>query len=158
VPQSPIVIVDMDGTLADVRHRLHYIKGPGKKNWKRFFEGQVHDRPVPQIAQQVRGLAKDHEIVIVTGRPENYRSGTEVWLRKYEIPFSRMYMRRKGDHRPDYVVKSEILRNIGPEHVVTAFEDRQPVGDMYRRQGIKVIEVNTGEENRQINEVYRKTA
>ena len=153
---KPIVIVDMDGTLADVRHRLHHINGPGKKNWKRFFEAQVHDKPFAAIAQRVRDLARNHEIVIVTGRPEEYRSGTEAWLHKFRIPFSRIYMRRAGDHRPDYIVKGEILENIGPQRVVLAFEDRQPVWEAYRRAGVRVIAVNHGEENRDVNEVYQR--
>jgi uncharacterized HAD superfamily protein len=155
---KPIVIVDMDGTLADVRHRLHHIQGPGKKNWKRFFEAQVHDKPFAAIAQRVRDLARDNEIVIVTGRPEEYRSGTEAWLHKFRIPFSRIYMRPAGDHRPDYIVKGEILEKIGPQRVVLAFEDRQPVWEAYRRAGIQVVAVNHGEENREVNELYRHMA
>ena len=155
---KPIVIVDMDGTLADVRHRLHYIKGSGKKDWKRFFEGQVHDKPFAAIAQRVRSLSGDHDIVIVTGRPEQYRDGTEAWLRKFGIPFSRIYMRPAGDHRPDYVLKGEILKKLGPERVSLAFEDRRPVWEVYRRAGVQVIAVNHGEENREINEEYRSIA
>jgi|GEM_PF-1373214 uncharacterized HAD superfamily protein len=157
-PAKPIVIVDMDGTLADVRHRLHYIKGSGKKDWKRFFEGQVHDKPFAAIAQRVRSLSGDHDIVIVTGRPEQYRDGTEAWLRKFGIPFSRIYMRPAGDHRPDYVLKGEILKKLGPERVSLAFEDRRPVWEVYRRAGVQVIAVNHGEENREINEEYRSIA
>jgi beta-phosphoglucomutase-like phosphatase (HAD superfamily) len=156
--EKPIVIVDMDGTLADVRHRLHYINGPEKKNWKRFFEGQVNDKPFAAIAQRVRALAADHEIVIVTGRPEEYRSGTEAWLHKFRIPFSRIYMRRAGDHRPDYIVKAELLDQIGPERVVLAFEDRPPVCEAYRQAGVRVVAVNHGEENREVNEAYRRMA
>ncbi len=155
---KPVVIVDIDGTLADVRHRLHYIKGPGKKNWKLFFQNQIHDKPYGDIAQQVRTLAPNHEIVIVTGRPEEYRVGTEEWLRKYRIPFSRIYMRPAGDHRPDYVVKADILQEIGPERVLKAFEDQEPVCELYRDAGIDVVQVSNGEENRQVNELYRKIA
>ena len=72
----PIVIVDMDGTLADVGHRLHYIRGRGKPNWKRFFEEQRHDLPKKDILKQVCDLAKAHEIVIVTGRPDKYLDET----------------------------------------------------------------------------------
>jgi phosphoglycolate phosphatase-like HAD superfamily hydrolase len=157
-PRKPIVIVDMDGTLADVRHRLHYIKGPGKEDWKRFFQAQSHDQPFAAIAQRVRVLARDHQIVIVTGRPEEYRSGTEEWLRKWRIPFSRIYMRAAGDHRPDYVIKGEILKKIGPERVVLAFEDRQPICEVYRQAGVRVVAVNHGEENREINEEYRRVS
>jgi beta-phosphoglucomutase-like phosphatase (HAD superfamily) len=155
---KPIVVVDMDGTLADVRHRLHYINGPGKKDWKRFFEGQVKDKPFAAIAERVRALAADHEIVIVTGRPDKYRGGTEAWLRKFRIPFSRIYMRPVGDHRPDYIVKAEILDQIGPDRIALAFEDRPPVCEAYRQAGVRVVAVNHGEENRDVNEAYQRLA
>lgn len=153
---KPIVIVDMDGTLADVNHRLHWIRGPGKKNWKRFFEEQKHDEPNPDIVDQVRQLAKSHEIVIVTGRPDKYQHETAKWLRKYKIPCSRIFMRPAGDHRPDYVVKKEILNQIGPQQVVLVFDDRPQVCDMYRREGLKVVEVASDQTNQEVNEIYQK--
>ena len=148
----------MDGTLADVNHRLHYIQGPEKKNWKRFFEGQVSDTPVDSIRERILQLAADHEIVIVTGRPELYRPGTEAWLHKYHIPYSRVFMRPHGDHRPDYVVKKEILDHIGADRVVMAFDDREPVCDMYRDAGIDVTQVTSDQANQRINEQYRREA
>ena len=103
--EKPIVIVDMDGTLADVGHRLHYIRGKGKQDWKKFFSEQRHDLPIKPILKQVCELASNHEIVIVTGRPEQYFHETQQWLRKYKVPYSRLYMRPAGDHRPDFLVK-----------------------------------------------------
>lgn len=145
----------MDGTLADVRHRLHHIRGRGKPNWKRFFTEQQHDRPKKDIVAQVRELAKTHEIVIVTGRPEQYMAETARWLRKYNIPFSRIFMRRAGDHRPDYVVKKEILDAIGPERVALVLDDRPRVCEMYRKAGLNVVEVPSDESNQTVNEIYQ---
>src|SRR5437764_8390195 len=117
--EKPIVIVDMDGTLADVGHRLHYIRGKGKPDWKKFFSEQRHDLPIKAILKQVCELAGNHEIVIVTGRPEQYSHETQQWLRKYKVPYSRLYMRPAGDHRPDFLVKKDILKQkIGAQHVV----------------------------------------
>jgi hypothetical protein len=45
----PIVIVDIDGTVADVHHRLHHIQGRGRKNWKRFFESMDYDTPIASV-------------------------------------------------------------------------------------------------------------
>jgi uncharacterized HAD superfamily protein len=152
-----IVIVDMDGTLADVKHRLKYIRGAGKPNWKRFFQEQRHDKPNKEIKKQVCELAKEHEIVIVTGRPEKYLHETAEWLRKYKIPFSRIFMRPGGDHRPDYVVKKDILeKQIGKDGVVLVIEDRPRVCEMYRKEGLKVVQVASDQWSQEINEVYQK--
>ena len=151
----PIVIVDMDGTLADVSHRLRYIRGHGKPNWKRFFEEQRHDLPKKDILKQVCDLAKTYEIVIVTGRPDKYLDETAAWLRKYKVPYSRIFMRPAGDHRPDYIVKKQVLGKIGPEQVALVLDDRPRVCEMYRQAGLKVIEVASDEWNKEINEIYR---
>ena len=38
------IIVDIDGTIADCSHRLHYIKGE-KKDWNSFFKAAGKDKP-----------------------------------------------------------------------------------------------------------------
>ena len=155
--EKPIVIVDMDGTLADVGHRLHYIRGKGKPDWKKFFSEQRHDLPIKAILKQVCDLAGNHEIVIVTGRPEQYSHETQQWLRKYGVPYSRLYMRPAGDHRLDFLVKKDILKKkIGAQRVVMVLEDRPRVCEMYRQAGLKVIEVPSDQWSQEVNEIYRE--
>jgi uncharacterized HAD superfamily protein len=150
------VIVDIDGTLADVRHRLHHINGPCNKDWKAFFEGMDQDKPVPEILCQVRDLREKHKILIVTGRPEYYRARTEAWLKRHGIQYVKLFMRRAGDHRPDYEAKSIVLDEIDPKDIVLAIDDRPPVCEMYERHGIKCQLIKSDKENQMVNEVYRK--
>ena len=153
---KPIAIVDIDGTIADVRHRLHHIQGPGRKNWKAFFEAMDHDTPIPDMIRQVHELESDHEIIVVTGRPEHYRRRTEKWLKENGIRYARLFMRPDGDHRPDYTVKAEVLREYPIGRVALAIDDREPVCDMWEKNGIRCIRVDNGEENKQVNELYRE--
>jgi uncharacterized HAD superfamily protein len=153
---KPIALIDIDGTIADVRHRLHHIQGPGRKNWKAFFEAMDDDTPIPDMVRQVHELEYDHDIVIVTGRPEEYRARTEKWLRDHGIRYSRLFMRPTGDHRPDYTVKAEVLRHLPKKNIALAIDDRGPVCDMWEQNGIRCIRVDSGEENREVNELYRK--
>lgn len=142
-----IVIVDIDGTLADVGHRLHHIKGSGQKNWHAFFERMDDDSPNQEIVDMVRAYAKEHEIFIMTGRPDSYRERTIAWLKRFAVPFSRLYMRRTRDHRPDYVVKKEIFEALGEDkqRVALVIDDRPSVCDMWRNCGLKVLRVENGE-------------
>jgi hypothetical protein len=140
-----IVIVDMDGTLADVSHRLHYLNGP-TKNWSSFFAFMDDDPPSTVIVDWVKNLPPDYEVVIVTGRPEKFRANTESWLRKYDIPYSRIIMRRSGDHRPDYVVKKELLDQVGQHSVAFVIDDRPTVCEMWRSCGLHVIPITHGPE------------
>jgi len=153
---APIVIVDIDGTVADVRHRLHHIQGPGRKNWKAFFEAMDRDLPIPAVIERVRTLAKENEIVLVTGRPQTYEARTRAWLEKHDVPFSRLMMRRAGDRRQDYVTKEDLLLELPVDRIILAIDDRVPVCEMYRRHGIEVVEVRSDEENQDVNDAYRQ--
>ena len=155
LPQS-IVIVDIDGTIADVRHRLHHIKGPGTKNWKAFFEAMDGDTPIESMIRRVHELERQHDIIVVTGRPEHYRTRTEKWLEKQGIRFLKLFMRPDGDHRPDYTVKEEVLREFRKGQIVLAIDDRGPVCDMWEKNGIRCIRVDSDEENQRVNELYRQ--
>ncbi len=158
MPQSSrnIVFVDVDGTLADVKHRLHHIRGGKRKNWKAFFEAMDQDVPIPRIVAWVRSLAADHEVVIITGRPEHYRARTVAWLKKNKIPFSELFMRPDGDHRADYEMKRDALQRWPKERIKLIIEDRPPVCEMWLKQGIRCVLVESDEANQMVNEIYRE--
>ncbi len=140
-----IVIVDIDGTLADVQHRLHFIKGSGKKNWKQFFRHMDKDTPVDIVVRWVNNLAPEYDAILITGRPEDYRDVTEDWLKRHGVRYSKLLMRRAGDHRPDTIVKQELLDRVGRDKVAFVIDDRPPVCDMYRGCGVRVFQVSSGE-------------
>ena len=144
-PAKNVVIVDIDGTLADVQHRLHFIKGPGKKDWKQFFRSAPKDSPIDIVVRWVNNLAPEYEAILITGRPDDYRRDTEAWLQQHGIGYSKLYMRRAGDHRPDTVVKQELLDRVGRDRVAFVIDDRPPVCDMYRDCGMRVFQVSSGE-------------
>lgn len=154
--ERPIVIVDIDGTVADVHHRLHHIQGPGRKNWKRFFEAMDSDTPIAPVIAKVRVLAADHQIVMLTGRPDDYRDRTIAWLKRHDVPFDRLLMRRAGDHRSDFVTKEDLLARLPRDRVRLAIDDRAPVCEMYRRHGLEVWEVEGDASGTETNEAYRE--
>lgn len=155
-PDPTYVIVDIDGTIADVRHRLHHIHGPKKKNWPAFFSGMDSDAPIEYMIEYVQQLAADHRILIVTGRPEQYRPRTERWLSAHGVPCHKLFMRRNGDHRPDYESKAEILTGFHGKQIVLAIDDRPPVCDMWERNGVRCMRVQSDVESQQVNEIYRR--
>jgi hypothetical protein len=150
------VIVDIDGTIADVRHRLHHIHGNGRKDWKAFFEAMDRDKPIPNMLDYVRQLSEKHTILIVTGRPDNYRDRTERWLRKHKVPYEKLYMRRTGDHRPDYEAKTAVLEEVSPKRIVMAIDDRPPVCEMWEAHGIKCMHVQSDEASQEVNLLYQE--
>ena len=140
------VVVDIDGTLADIGHRRHHIEGRRKK-WGKFFKEMDRDLPIPEVAAKVRALSQDHTIILVTGRPDDYREVTELWLKQHKIPYQELYMRRAGDFRPDDIVKQEILdRHLKKEEIKLVIEDTPRVIRMWRRNGLEVEDVGDGME------------
>lgn len=143
------IICDLDGTLADIKHREHHAQG-ARKNWKQFFEGIPDDAVAEVVADIVKHYAKSHKIVFVTGRPEHTRENTVSWLRKHvpEIKHYELFMRPDGDFRPDNIVKADIYdRQIEPLHGAPFFvlDDRNKVVAMWRQKGLICLQVAEGD-------------
>lgn len=144
------VLFDIDGTLANIDHRIHLIKQE-PKDWKAFGEASKDDVPITPLIETVNSLIKaGHHVDFCTGRMEHHRSETNNWLIR-NISMSLLgacsiWMRAQGDYRTDDIVKSEILDYLisidrKPDLV---FEDRQRVVDMWRARGIVCCQVAPG--------------
>jgi hypothetical protein len=145
-----IYLVDIDGTLADLTHRLHFIEQK-PADWDSFFAACPDDKPIHDVIDTINQLGKSAVLIMVTGRSEKVRVQTEYWLNQYISGWQGLYMRREGDHRQDDVIKGELLdqilsdKRIGDLGQITGvFEDRQQVVDMYRARGLRVFQVAPG--------------
>lgn len=143
-----IYLVDIDGTLADLSHRLHFIQGK-PADWDGFFAACPGDSPIQEVIDTINTLWEGGaRIILVTGRTETIREQTVAWLIPLLTGWSDIYMRRAGDHREDNVVKAELLDEIVSDwqgdHIVGVFEDRKQVVDMYRSRGLRVFQVAEG--------------
>lgn len=107
----PLAIIDIDGVVADVRHRLHYLE-QRPKNWKRFFADAELDEPHPEGLAVVARLAVDHELIFLTGRPANLEHATQRWLNANGLGGHQLVMRPPNDRRPAAVVKRELLTRL----------------------------------------------
>jgi hypothetical protein len=141
-------IFDIDGTIADCSHRLHFIQSQ-PKDWKAFFAACVDDKPIVEVIELIRILnICGFKIMLVTGRSDECRDKTSDWLYSNDVPYSRMYMRKAGDHRPDNEVKGELLDKLIHDwrsfSIRGVFEDRNQVIEMYRKRGLRVYQVADG--------------
>jgi FMN phosphatase YigB (HAD superfamily) len=131
------VIFDIDGTLADNSHRLHFLKG--KKNWELFFSGLENDTLIRETAELFKELCatKKYDMLLVSGRPNRYKVKTEKWLRLNGIYYQELFLRGDNDKRPDYIVKQEMLGEIRKNYSVEfAFDDKPQVVEMWKKNGI----------------------
>ncbi len=115
-------VLDLDATLADVRHRLHFLSRRPKQ-WEAFFGACDRDQALPEGLAVAETLAEDHEIVYLTGRPERTRPATEEWLRRHRLPDGQLLMRRDHDRRPSAVFKLGQLRRLARQRTVAVLVD-----------------------------------
>jgi predicted ATPase len=143
-----IIVFDIDGTLADVTHRRQFV-ATRPKNWSAWNAGMSRD-PVHEdirwILMKLRRVPGS-KTILCSGRGEEHRAVTEQWLSDNQIPFDDLYMRKAGDHRQDYIVKVELLKQIREEHgePYMWFDDRQQVVDAIRAEGVRVLQVAPGD-------------
>jgi len=135
------ILVDIDGTIADNRHRDHL----AKTDWAKFveFDTVMKDKPIASVVELVRLLALQYRVVMVTAREESDRSVSNAWLIRHGIPFHGLYMRPIGDERRAHDFKESVLHTLQKEgfEVLLAIEDNKYCVDMYRKNGIQVLEV-----------------
>lgn len=130
------VIVDIDGTLADVEHRVHHVRKE-KKDWKSFNESMDQDRLNHWCAKLILAMkSQGFDILFVTGRDENYRLKTQAWMKQHQINYDKLFMRAAVDFRSDAEVKKEIYEQEikGQWEVVFVVDDRASVVKMWREE------------------------
>ncbi len=121
----PCVVLDIDGVLADVRHRLRHVAAR-PKDWDAFFAAAPQDPLLEVGATFAREAASSHELVYLTGRPERTRDDTQAWLEMHDLPPGRLIMRREGDRRPAVLTKTQALRRLNRERRVELVIDDDP--------------------------------
>jgi len=90
--QEQIVIVDLEGTLTDNRHRIGLAqalsKSPDKSNdanWEIFNEGLSLDPPNIHICIIVKALSTFYPVFILSSKPERYKPMVVKWLNKSQV-------------------------------------------------------------------------
>jgi hypothetical protein len=136
--ERPLLIVDIDGVIADVTHRQHHLAGP-RRDWDAFFGAAGHDPVLEAGADAVRQADADgNRIVYLTGRPERLRRVTESWLAQHELPVALdcLIMRPHRDWRPAPDFKLQVVLDLAQSHtVVNLWDDDAAVVDAVQAAG-----------------------
>jgi hypothetical protein len=145
--RTRIAIFDIDGTLANIDHRLNISDGKGKiMHPSALKQYAMQDRLNTPVADWLCSAQKDVVIFIVSGRGTDEAVTTDNWLLQNRINPDRIFMRQGGDNRADTIVKQEILTRIdsiyGKYSIEFVVDDRPAVVQMWRNNGLKVYPVN----------------
>lgn len=135
-----VAVFDIDGVLADVRHRLHHVETK-PKDWPAFFGAMADDAALPDGVALAREHADaGHAIVYLTGRNESYRQITMAWFAEHGLPEGRLVMRRDDDRRPARFFKPQAIARIARgATVVAVVDDDAAVVEALRRDGWPVV-------------------
>jgi len=153
-----MIICDIDGTLTNPAHRLHYIQGPGKKNFKAFESPEeIQKDTINNWCLQLLYRMRE-PVLFITGRSETLRDTTEAYFIKHGIhtliDVLGILMRPDKDNRPDWEVKRELWFDylsddgkIGTNIPAPIFvlEDRSRVANMWRSLGFTCLQCADGE-------------
>jgi len=132
------IIVDIDGTIASATNRNIY------------DYSKVHlDDPIQEVLDIINAYSNlsKMKIIVVSGRKSDSSEQTKVWLDKHLPNYNHLYMRYEKDNRCDSVVKEEIYNNHIKDkfNVLAVFDDRNRVVDMWRKNGLRVLQVAEGD-------------
>jgi phosphoglycolate phosphatase-like HAD superfamily hydrolase len=147
-----LIVFDIDGTLANIEHRLDYVRCK-PKNWPAFEAGIPNDKVNEPVAEAFHALkAAGNTIIFASGRNERSRGATMTWLQDNNLwdYRSKLYMRKADDYRGDDIVKNEIIDEIVADWGKLPdmwFDDRPRVVRAVRKRGIFVFDVYQGEED-----------
>ncbi|BBD74666.1 putative kinase-phosphatase [Pectobacterium phage PPWS2] len=135
------VIFDLDGTLADGRHRLHLL--PTKdydktESWTVFNLAAKGDLPFRDNIHLCNMCARAEGtlVIILTGRSDVAYDITRDWLARHGVEYHGLVMRSQSDNRKDTVIKEEFLRSIGLNNVLCCFDDLPHVAYHLRSLGL----------------------
>lgn len=138
-----LALFDLDGVLADDRHRVQYALS---KQYAIYFqpERMLMDAVWPQGREMVDAYRTDPEweIQYLTGRRSDRRLVTAVWLAKNGFPAGEVNVRPFHDHRRLAILKESFVRAClasGNYSDVVLFDDDPEV--------CRVIQENLGEQH-----------
>lgn len=142
------IIVDLDGTLANIDHRLHFVKGD-KKDFDKFYEAIPNDSVNKWCRKIIYRFDNDYKIIYVTGRMDSgsVMVPTVDWLTRNGVYYGNLFMRKNGDHRPDSTIKKEIYEKYIKDKydVLFCIDDRARVVNMWRELGLVCLQCAKGD-------------
>lgn len=134
------IIVDIDGTLADVRSIAHICTE--LQDLDLYHEKSVDVPVVDWVLSDIeKALDRGDAIFLVTARKEKYLYQTMQFLIKNKVRFTSIFMRKNDDTSNDVDYKKSVLNSIRDlgYHVTTAYEDNPEIAELWMACGIRTV-------------------
>jgi hypothetical protein len=153
---NQLFIFDLDGTLALIEHRRHFIAPSNKKlDWTRFYAACDQDLPnTPVVNVLAALLANGADVYVWSGRSDEVLDKTVAWLAQHtplnadQLQAPKFRMRPKKDSQPDNELKLSWLNELSADDRLRlrgVFDDRDKVVKMWRDNGVSCFQVAPGD-------------
>ena len=136
-----IKLWDIDGVLADSRHRTAY-KADGSLNLAHWCDNNTPeqikaDKPILHNIQLLKSMLSFSKAIFITARVISEHD--KAWLSEHIGNFP-IYSRQKGDKRPDYELKLDLFHQIKQDYPQAIsfmlFDDNKANCDTLEKQGV----------------------
>lgn len=106
-----VLVVDIDGVIADASAHQHFLNGADQK-WEEFFEAALDSKVFREGRELVKSLAVSTPIFLMTARPSYLLEKTVFWLNQNKISWDALLMREEKDDRSSPEVKLDLLSDL----------------------------------------------
>jgi len=143
------VIIDIDGTLADVHgisHHIRKVPGHKHKDFSEFHKRSPHVEPKQQALDYINdALEAGMVLIVLTARREQWLKESKQFVdRVIQVPYE-LHMRPDDDFGNDIQFKKHQLKYLRRHYDVRgAIEDNPQVAAMFESAGVPVELVPDG--------------
>lgn len=139
------VILDLDGTYADVEPYRHYVRASPPDYDAFHAVSCALAEPIAQtVGIVVEARAAGHVIVVMSGRNAKWLEPSREWLRRPRpgfpagLPFDELHLDPPGPHVPDAEAKARMwdLHIASRYDVVLAVDDRPGIAAVWAAKGL----------------------
>lgn len=146
VSTGDVVLVDVDGVIADGNHRQRFLQD-GRKEWDNFFNACHDDTPLENEIAMINTLDPATAVFLLTARPHQLRDKTLAWLEPLDLRWDALIMRGKKDGRlssPQF--KQRSVRQVRKQgyNPLVAFDDDMRNVEMFRAEDVPCVYIHSG--------------
>jgi hypothetical protein len=151
--REKVVLIDLEGTITDHSHRLHYYYKKDYESYNSFLHlDPVNSAFVEYLLSDIEQIKPD-KIILATAKSIDLRSDTMNWLHSnyatstetfYDL-FDEFIFREHLDSRSSVLVKRDFVKGLIDDkdyNIVAAYDDRRDICEMYEEFGIKSVLVS----------------
>ena len=142
-PAADTIIVDLDSTVADTRHRSHMTphNNPAS-SWDSYSMYCGDDVPIRGTIKMVNLLFRHHRVRIISGRSIHAAEVTKAWLEEHRMRWDFMRLRHEDDPENPVEYKRAVLDELNGENIVLGVEDWPAVVEMWESRDIPTVCIN----------------